>query len=48
MKEMIAIFLEFMIPWSLLVGAIFFVYVTSHIIEERKQGKRIPLFWEKK
>tara|TARA_B100000900_G_scaffold338172_1_gene300246 strand:- start:104 stop:238 length:135 start_codon:yes stop_codon:yes gene_type:complete len=26
----------------------YFAYMSSHIIEEEKQGKRIPLPWEKK
>jgi len=30
-----------------LCGA-WFAYMSSHIIEEEKQGKRIPLPWEKK
>lgn len=26
----------------------FFCYMSCHLNEERRQGKRIPLFWEKK
>ena len=25
-----------------------FVYMSSHLISERKAGKQIPMFWEKK
>jgi len=30
------------------LGAFFFMYMTSHIEEEYRQGKYIPTFWEKK
>ena len=26
----------------------FFAYMSAHLVSERKAGKRIPLFWEKK
>jgi len=25
-----------------------FCYMSSHIIEEERQGRRMPMFWEKK
>jgi hypothetical protein len=30
-----------------IVGALF-VYISSHMVEEKKRGKYIPLPWEKK
>ena len=32
----------------LTVFAGLFAYVSFHVNEEQRQGKRIPLFWEKK
>ena len=29
------------------LGAFFFMYMSSHMVEEQRKGKRIPLFWEK-
>lgn len=29
------------------IFAFFFMYMSSHIVEEKKQGKRMPLPWEK-
>jgi len=31
-----------------LVVMAFFVYIGCHMSEERRQGKLLPLFWEKK
>lgn len=31
---------------SLLVAMAFFAYMSSHMVEEKKRGKRIPLPWE--
>ena len=41
-----------MIEWLLgglfTIGAGMFCYLTCHINEERKQGKKIPFLWESK
>jgi hypothetical protein len=29
------------------IGAMWFAYMSSHIVDEQKRGKQIPLPWEK-
>lgn len=38
--------LEFAFNIIILCVGLFFVYMSSHVVEEKKKGKRIPLFWE--
>tara|TARA_R100000231_G_scaffold121769_1_gene91950 strand:- start:306 stop:482 length:177 start_codon:yes stop_codon:yes gene_type:complete len=40
--------LEQVIGVFLLIIMAFFVYASSHLISERKAGKQLPMFWEKK
>ena len=40
--------LEQVIGVFLLIIMAFFVYTSSHLISERKAGKQLPMFWEKK
>jgi hypothetical protein len=40
-------FLEMLAVGVLLLTMTFFVYMSSHMISERKTGKTIPLPWEK-
>lgn len=29
-----------------MLGSALFAYMSSHLVEEQKRGKRLPLFWE--
>ena len=40
--------IEWLIGGLFTIGAGMFCYLTCHINEERKQGKKIPFLWEKK
>ena len=40
--------IEWLITGFIIIAAGIFAYMTVHINEERKRGKTIPLFWEKK
>ena len=40
-------FLESFIGIIICIGAGFFAYVSSHMVEERRQGKHIAFPWEK-
>ena len=31
----------------LIIGTAYFAYMSSHLVSEKKKGKRIPLPWEK-
>ena len=39
--------MDYIIGILLTIGAGIFAYGSCHIAEEQRQGKRIPLFWEK-
>lgn len=39
--------LDYIIAVPLIVIAAFFCYISSHMVQEKKEGKRLPLFWEK-
>lgn len=40
--------LEIFIGVLVLVVMAVFVYMSAHIVEEKKKGKQLPMFWEKK
>ena len=40
--------LEILIGVLVIVVMAAFAYMSAHIVEEKKKGKQIPMFWEKK
>jgi hypothetical protein len=46
--EILYTIIECIMALVLILIGVIFVYMSDHIIQEEKQGKRLPLFWEKK
>lgn len=38
--------LEFLFVSAIMVGSMWFCYMSFHVVEEKKQGKYLPLPWE--
>ena len=38
--------MDFFIGTLLVLGSGLFAYMSGHMVEEQKRGKRIPFFWE--
>lgn len=38
---------ETLFGFAIVIVAAFFAYMSSHMVEEKKRGKTIPLPWEK-
>jgi hypothetical protein len=43
---MLNVILEFLFISAIMVGSLWFCYMSFHVVEEQKQGKYLPLPWE--